>query len=76
MTILASTLTHLTDNKFVEHANTVLLLGILWVHLLSASSARSPMTLPTGLEFPDQWPSRARAPHDFGGALAAFIPHL
>jgi len=30
MTILASTLTHLTNRKFVERANTVLLLGILW----------------------------------------------
>jgi len=30
MTVLASTLTHLTNRKFVERANTVLLLGILW----------------------------------------------
>jgi hypothetical protein len=30
MTILASTLTHLIDKKFVERVNTGLLLGILW----------------------------------------------
>ena len=30
MTILANTLTHLTNRKFVERANTALLLGILW----------------------------------------------
>jgi hypothetical protein len=33
MTILATTLTHLTDKRFVERASTALLLGILWSSL-------------------------------------------
>jgi len=53
MTIL-TTLTHLVDKRFVERANTVLMLGVLWGALAVSSSVRCPMTLPIGSKPGDQ----------------------